>query len=573
MKKFKGENSTQKLLDLIRVGGQKQVNELSSDDSAPSFPVKIKPKYLNLGVYITHRDLTLALTSNKGFTKKKGLIKWQNIILPENLQPESSDFPAFLSRCLDNFLEGKKRISIWCALESSSLKIRNIIIPDVPRAKIANAAFWGLKKETDFNETLEIFNFESLGNITIDGIKKKNLLTFCAPKDEIRSLEKTFIQAGYVLTGITSIPFAIQNFVRTGQIQTDDPYFAIVNISSENSEIYCFSQAGMLLVRNLRIGSRNLIEELDAPQGMDPIDHLSSMTNKGTNGFSQIKDICERLINKIVRTGDYCAQHFTGNTPIKQYVFYGDTDQCKPFMHLVSAMIPAAVDTFEPIRDSLPGSIEAKLPQNAKQRNCVLTAFGIGLSTNDISPNFLFTFDDRQKEKKQRNITKATVLAGILLLAACFSAQSLLNIALKKENTTLARLNREQTKFGKNIQNETITKAITIAEVKNNVKKQYIASYIPLAVIYDICHFTPEQIQLTSMTYNRIRDKENKVSKKLFVQGQVSAHPYSLDSELGSYILKLSESPVFGDIEITSKLLNPVDQKKSLLFKATLEVL
>lgn len=388
MKNSKEVNSTGKLLDLIKTGEQKQTMEYVSDDSHTSvdsnasLPISTKPKNSTVGVWITPRDITLVMTSNKGFVKKKGLVKWQTIrlpkiLLPENILPENHEFPAFLKDCLDNFLEGKKNIPIWCALESSSLKIRNILIPDIPQAKIANAAFWGLKKEMEFNEDQEIFNFEVHGDINIDGIKKKNILVFSAPRNEIHSWEKTFQEAGYFLTGITSIPFAVQNFVRTGQIQMDDPYFAFVNISRETTETYCFSLSGILLVRTLRTGSQHLIEELDTPLGMDSIDHLSSMSETDADGFSQFRDISDRLISKIVRTGDYCAQHYTGNTPMDRYIFYGEMDLCMPFMNQASTMIPAEVNIFEPVRDTLSGSLETELPLDAKQRNCVLTAFGI----------------------------------------------------------------------------------------------------------------------------------------------------------------------------------------------------
>ncbi|OQY49575.1 MAG: hypothetical protein B6230_07850 [Desulfobacteraceae bacterium 4572_89] len=595
MKNFKKDNSTQKLLDLIRTGEEKKVIELLSDDSDTSLPVSIKSRHLNVGVFITQRDISLVMTSNLGFTKKKGLVKWKTIPLPEilrpeNLLPENNEFPVFLKKCLDMFLEDKKKVPIWCALESSSLKIKNIIIPDIPQAKIANAAFWGLKKEMEFNEDQEIFNFEILGDILIDGIKKKNLLVFSAPKTEVLSLKNTFQEAGYNLAGITSIPFAMQNFIRTGQTQVDDPYFAIVNISRENSEIYCFFKKGILLVRSLRTGTQQLMDELDCPLDMDPIGYLSSMTTIDSSEFSPIKEVSERMISKIIRTGDYCAQHYTGNNPIQRYIFYGETDHCTPFMLQASNLIPAAVETFEPVKDSLSATTEAGLPKDVQQKNTVLTCFGIALSSNDITPNFLFTFDDQLKAKKQRKITLATALAGTIMLAMVVSAHFMLNFTLQKDLSVLAGLKQEQMKFGNEIQMESITRAISIGEKKNSARKQYIDNYLALAIIYDVCHFTPNNIHLSSMTYDqrkndqrknnqekndRKKDKAGpeKQTKKLFVEGQVTGLFHLLNSELGNYILKLSDSPVFGDIEITDKQIQQKTQDKTLFFKATLEVL
>jgi Tfp pilus assembly PilM family ATPase len=575
LKKKMEDNSTQKLLNLIRTGEQESVTDEVLEYSESSLPVTTKIKDLNLGVLITSRDLTLVMTSGKGGSKKKHLVKWQNILLPEHLQPDSPEFSDFLGNCLDHFLGDKKKISIWCALASTSLKIRNITIPDLPQSKIANAAFWALKKETEFNETAEIFNFEILGDVTIDGIKKKNILVFSAPRDDIHALEKIFEQAGYSLAGMTSIPFAMQNFIRTGQIRVEEPYFALVNISREMSEIYCFSPSGILLVRTIRSGSWSLVEELDGPMDMDPIEFLSSLTKTGSDGFLQIKETSDRLIGKIMRTGEYCSQNYTGNKPIKRYVFYGETDFCEPFMYQASSIISAAVETFNPFTDSLPGSNEVELPQNATQRNSVLTAFGIALSANEITPNFFFTFDDWQKLKKQRKITLATAIVGMILLGAVFLVHFQLKSTHQKDLATLAQLSREQATFSHGVQKETIAAVIALTEQKLMSKTQYLTGYLPLAVIDDICHFTPDHIQMTALVYDHKRDKKipDKVSKIVSMEGRVLAHPYRLDSELDNYILKLSESPVFGDIEIIDKRLNTDEKNNRLLFRVMLEVL
>ncbi|MEA1967444.1 MAG: hypothetical protein U9N77_04425, partial [Thermodesulfobacteriota bacterium] len=505
---MKTDNSTQKLLNLIRDDEPKQTKAAdysSTPDS--SLPPGIKARYLNCGVLIARTSITLVVTTNKSFTQKKELIKWHYTVLPENLEPDSKEFPAFLKKCLNDFL-GNNKISIWCALDSSNLKIKKITIPNIANSKISNAAFWGLKKETEFDEKQEIFSYEILDDFKKDGIKKKNLLVFTARKNEIQSLKETFKKAGYFLTGITAIPFAMQNYIRTGQIQADDQYFAIVNISREISEIYCFSQSGILLGRTIRAGTQSLINDLDRSMEMDPIDYISSMAKKDSELFSQIRDSSTRLVSKIARTGDYCSHNYTGDTPIKRYFFYGETDSCKPFMDLVSNMIPASIDLFEPIRDNLTDSIEMQLPRDAKKRNCVLSAFGIGLSDNDITPNFLFTSDDRRKIKIQKRVLQAVVLAGILLLAACFTVNGFLNYTHKKKVAALNHLDNKIGKFQK-IPKEFITQAIANAQAVELKKQEYTDRYIPLAVIHDICNFTPDNIYLASMTYEFKKEKKS----------------------------------------------------------------
>ncbi len=408
-------------------------------------------------------------------------------------------------------------------------------------------------------------------------IQKKQILAFSASKLEVSALKKTFKEAGYSLTGVTAIPFAMQNLVRTGQIPMDHDYFAIVNIGLDSSEVFCFSTTCILLVRSLRTGSLNLVEDLDIPVDTDPIDYLSAMDDSDAKADSAMQETGERLISKIIRTGDYCAQSFTDNTPLQQYTFLGHTDQCKPFMNQAATMIPAQVTTFTPARNSLPTGMEAKLPDNAEKRSQVLTAFSIALSANGTTPNFLYTFLHRQKAATAGMRTLAAVALGIILLVLAGATHFYLNQSVSKGRLKLATLHQEQARFGGSIAEAAVSKAINRAEIRTAMTLRYVQSYMPLAVVSEICSHTPEYIQLTSLVYTLEPGEETLDSgkKQLTLKGRVTAHPYSLDANLGNYIITLSQSPVFGDIEIQNKeesVAGP-GEKSVMTFDAVLEVL
>ncbi len=192
-----------------------------------------------------------------------------------------------------------------------------------------------MKRETDFDETKEIFDFEVLEDIvTDDGVKKKNLVVFSGNRQRIRSLQSIFGRAGYPLTGITAIPFALQNYFRTRLLEPDAPYFAVTHICQETSDIYCFSRAGMVLARSLRTGALNLIGELDENPEIAQFFLPGDEPEASASISPQVQEISERLVSKIIRTGDYCAQHYTGNTPITHYYFLAETGMFGPFMDL-----------------------------------------------------------------------------------------------------------------------------------------------------------------------------------------------------------------------------------------------
>ncbi len=580
MKRSREQNATQKLLDLIR--GDKPTGQ-PTDPADAGVQARLPKKrgdtrsfgfgsrHLNLGVFIDKTHIALALTTDKGTAPKKRLIRWQTIPVPENQSLGTGDFPKILNRAVSQFTEGKKKIGVWCALDSSLLKLKLFTIPDLPASKIANAVFWGLKKETGFDGKREILEFEVIDKVLVDGIQKKQVLAYSLPKQEVTTLAKIFSRAGFPLTGITAIPFAMQNLVRTGQIQSAHDYFAIVNISLNNSEIFCFSKSEILLVRSLRTGSLNLVENCDIPKDIDPLDYLSTMENPDIEAYPGMLEPAERLISKILRTGDYCTQNFTGNNPLQHFSFYGHTDDCTPFMKKVTAMLPASVTIFKPAQDSLPAGEKVEVPRNAEQRNQVLTAFSIALSANRLTPNFINTFSHRKKAAKKRRMTMAAMALGLIIIAGAGAAHLYLNTSIAKGQAALVKIRQEQARLGQGETEANISRAINLSQTRIRVTRDYVQSYLPLAVVSEICRHTPAHIKLRSLGYMSNADK-----KQLTLKGRVTAHPYSLDAGLGNYIITLSESPVFGDIDIQDK---KVSEKSGpgnnavLTFTAVLEVI
>jgi len=583
LRRSREQNATQNLIDVIR-GDRPEIPENTgskeplSRQKGKAFSFGFPGKAMSLGVFISQTHIALALTTDKGAAHEKGLVQWQTIPVPEDQSIGTRHFSGILKRCITQFAGGKKKVAVWCALDSAHLKLKQLTIPDLPESKIATAAFWGLKKESGFNENMEILDFEILDEFKVDGIKKKQILAYSVPKSEVEKLKSTFSKAGFPLKGITAIPFAMQNLVRMGQISSEHDYFAIVNINRDNSEVFCFSKKGILLVRSLRTGTLNLVEELDVLDDADPIDILSAMDNPDTKAYPGMQEPAERLISKIVRTGDYCAQNFTGNIPLKQYIFFGHTDQCTPFMNQVEAMIPAQVTILKPSQESLSKGMEAELLKNVEQRNQILTAFSIALSDNKTTPNFLYTFSDRRKTAQERKITLATVALGLLLMAGAGGGYFYLIASIAKGRATLSTIRQEQTRFGQVASEASISKAIDLAQIRGRVTLNYVQSYLPLAVISEICRHTPDNIKLISLSYTREpgKEKSDPENKQLTLKGRVTAHPYSLDVSLGNYSLTLSESPMFGDIDIQDRKASGQSisgDKAVLTFTAILEVI
>ena len=534
-------------------------------------PAEIKNmKQLQVGVYFSSRMLTLVMTGVSGKNAPQSLINWAYLPLPEDLDPDSDQWAAILEDSLSRFTAHAKKVDVWCVIDPAPLKIKYITIPDMPMEKIGNAAFWGLKRETDFDETTEILDFEVLEDEVVDGVKKKNLVVFSAGKNRIQLLKKMFDRAGYPLRGITAVPFALQNFVRTRHVDLEAPYFAVTYISRDTSDIYCFSRAGVLLARNLRTGALSLIEELDENPEMARLFLPGDEPDVPSSVSLQVQEVSERLVSKIIRTGDYCAQHYTGNTRITHYYFLGETDMFAPFMDLAQRMVPGGVRLFEPaLIQDMPEGLPA-FPEKTNERSAILIAWGIALSGYDRTPNFIQTLQDKQKEIRRKRITRTVCLTGMMILSVLVVMNLFFFSVHKKDLALLDQLDRELIRVGKDITPVDIDQIVNASKKKINHADVYIDRYRPLGVIFDLCRITPPHIRLTSLAYGKTGVQKEE-AKTLRIQGRVIGPGLTLEAELAHYILSLSASPVFGNIQVTKERTEVKNSQDQLLFSATLE--
>jgi len=572
------ENSTEKLLDVIRGINHKKPKKKVQTISVKIEPVnlkKIKRNVLNLGVLINPEIITFVLSSNK----ENKLIKWVSITLPKNLDIEDDRYSSFIKSRLEDFTEGIKGIPTWCTLDSAKIKLRNITIPDVAPSKIANAAFWGLKKEIDFNPDQEIFDFEIIGERTIQNVKKKSLLAFAIEKKHIIQLKSLFLKAGFNLKGITSIPFAFQNFIHTKHFQMQDTPFTIVNVSRQNSEIFCFSNTNLLLTRSIRTGSYNLVEKFIKSPDKMVVEYLSALKDIKAKGFLKIKLSSERLIEKIVRTSEYCSQNFADNTAMKKFFFVGETAECDPFMEFAAKTSLTPVEHLDPVFDTLPGPVNGIYPDNTSERGLVTTAFAISLSSNDYTPNFLLTSNDKLNEKKKRNITYITSIIFALILISCIGFANWQGFVKRKEMSAFDEIVQTKNNLNPNINQDSIVKMISGSEQKIQLRNQYISDYFPLAVVNEICSTTPENINVFSLegdfTEQNIKpdeDKEDtkKILAKVIINGSVAINS---DSDFTEYILNLGNSRMFGDIVVLQKDIDDAGNEKILNFKVSVEII
>ena len=77
-----------------------------------------------------------------------------------------------LKSALDQFCDGVSGYEIWGAIQSANVETHCIRIPKLPRKQVPNAIFWTFTKKTQFDNNLEILDYEILG-ISMKAVSKK----------------------------------------------------------------------------------------------------------------------------------------------------------------------------------------------------------------------------------------------------------------------------------------------------------------------------------------------------------------------------------------------------------------
>ena len=146
------------------------------------------------------------------------ILDQRKLALPPKTPRDAPEFSTFLKASLASFCGSPKQTNLWATMSTAKVDVRHIRVPKVSKKQLGNVVYWTAKKETAFDERESIFDFESQGEVIEQGIPKLAVMVYTAPRREIEDLKTQFSRIGWPLTGISIVPFSVQNLFRTGWI-------------------------------------------------------------------------------------------------------------------------------------------------------------------------------------------------------------------------------------------------------------------------------------------------------------------------------------------------------------------
>lgn len=618
MSKFNEINSTEKLLDVIRGNADpKQDNKRekasspfsSRREELPTSPKKARQKAIVVGVEITQHFIRLVKIGRSPHESGR-LLDNESIEIPQSSPAGSPQFEDLLMKSLSSFCRGTEPIDVWANIPDDQVEIRHIKIPKVPKNQIANAVYWTTQKEAPFDEKESVLDFDVLGDITDKGIPKLEVSVCIAAKKAVEKLKSLFSGIGFPLSGITIPSMAIQNIIRSHSLPDEGREIAVLTIDNEFSRIDIFSHGNLAMSRRIKTGIDSLIEaikeeygarenlSLDTEGGAAQMDderareillNLSSDKGAGSEGktpisvvdkdiFEMVRPAIERLMRQVKRTFEYYTINLEQKKINKIYLS-GQADINKSVLLYVKQKIEVETDILDPI-----GTHGAALSGKPSMddffvRTALVPAFGLALSDNSQTINFLFTYKEEEKEKEAARVNRTIFTGFFISLLICTGIFSYQKYSTDKMERMILRLDGQLSGFSEHITQEMVSVMASEIKKKQEETKAYSSRYLGKAIFSEVSAITPRNIRIVELKTHLGKGAASPPSltgdadkKNLHVSGVIEEERNYAEATLSEYILQLDQSALFKNVSLKKRTYEDAGKGRKLIFEIDITI-
>jgi Tfp pilus assembly PilM family ATPase len=491
--------------------------------------------------------------------------------------------------------------------------MRYLRIPKVPRKQIANTVYWTFKRDVSFDERESIFDFVLLGDAIEEGVRKTEVMAYTAPRAEVDRLRENFAKSGYPLTGITIVPFLLQNLLRARWLDTGAKNVCALYIGRDWSRIDVFSSGNLVLSRGIKAGMKSMVEAIrqhlaEEPEGVLPASEEENgpeveppepallpeeeearrvfynfirdsqfVETPPRHSYSEseilhmILPALERLIRQVERTLEHYTLKFD-SVGIDRIFLSGPINTQPILVDYFSEQLGADLDVFDPMGTESPLSGDISPPETRAQREAFLPAVGMALSSTEKTPNFIFTYKDKERTTKSERLNQSLFAILLVVMVACGAVFFWLSDEIDKKEMTAHTLQRELDAFTPRVNQDLIAKFLVRVKKRQQALKKVGARYKAVAVINEVSRLTPDHIRLLSITLDSQTPDEGQTRRTLRVEGVIFGDRLTFESALAEYLVKLEGSILLNNFTIQKRAFAYVDQSEVLRFIAQMEV-
>jgi Tfp pilus assembly PilM family ATPase len=525
--------------------------------------------------------------------------------LAVNLDPNPSTATRQLREHLLAFGNGRMPRHLWTSLQSPGMVLQSLRIPRVRPAGMASAAFWTLKKERNLHTEETVFDIELLRPVEEEGIPRLELLAVAVPKEELEDHQQFNIELGTRAAGVTPPVFAFRNFLRLGYPELNRGPCAILFVNNASSDVFVFENGQVAAVRTLRTGLDSLRDaiaqtldldpsdpkvmaclELLAGQAPDPALFGSDAMPNEEEVFGWGRPVARRLARNIQRTLHAFEETLeSGAGPAPVFMVAGTITRYERLVRFLGDQIGLTLTPFTPAKSE---HLDHVRPEGdpVPEESGLSLAIGLALAGVYQTPNLLFTYEDRRRQRKRNMVAKAVRVSTVVLLIVLVTVTAALRYYLRTRERHRDRLREtvaiSQTQFDRKDLMQRSHRVVARLLTTKALAKAY---YAP-AIVTEIAALTPESVYLLDIKvdfrsqptaappepkYRTVaakqaarqaapKAKEDKPTPSTVrISGVVQGERKHLETVLAEYMFRLEQSPFFLPPNMDERRLEQVD--------------
>lgn len=611
--RFNETTATERLLDVIRGNSEPDTTQPSSPPPPrPTNPIKpvkenksivakftkIKPQAasVTVGIDIGHEAIHLIKVVRSD--NKAEVAEHKSIPLPSDIERGSLEFDNFLQAAVVPFYSTARRTNMWVVMSSAHCEVRLIRIPKVSTKHLGATINWTLKKEASFNEKESFFDYEVRGETGEPGNKKLEVMCYIAPTAEVEELKALFSRIRVPLAGISIVPFAIQNIFLNHWMTLSEKQITCLFIGTSHSRIDFYNEGKLILTRNINTGLNSMTDMLTeslnyrtaeggklAPEEARKI--LFTFAENSNNpvvladGFTITKDeiesllvpVLERFVRQIERTFEHFTLTHGGERKVGKVYLSSIMPIYEAMTKYFSTQLGAECHLFDPLKQVLETS-------SFRERISDIAAFGMALSDNAYTPNFIYTYKDKAKTAYAIKVNRLILISLIAAVLACSGVFAVQRQMVAQRKADLSQLERQVRQSAPLVSKETLLQMTSAAGQKQQRYVELSRRYKGMALIAEISTLTPENVSLTSLKADfaeksgseKTKEPAIKTAHTAVIEGAIKGKQEMLEALLASYVMKLKASPMFSDVTVSTSRIEPAKKGALLTFALNLKV-
>lgn len=270
----------------------------------------------------------------------------------------------------------------------------------------------------------------------------------------------------------------------------------------------------------------------------------------------------ERLVRQIERTFEYHSTTM-GNEPVEQIFFSSVVCTNKLLLQYIYSQLGIESLVLDPLDPDNPNMARVAGPDTAVERLEYNLVLALALSDDSITPNFLFTFREREKVKQSQMIDKLIYLATIVLLVILAGVYMWQGSRISAANIELATLKQRLAAYTPKVNDDMLKELAEQVHQRNRKMKMASLRYQSLGSLGEIFSSTSKNVNILNIKMDlgpyvplpsddaggdkKKRQPKNKGAAKLItVEGFIEGPEQDkYDDELTRYIIKLENSVMF----------------------------